>query len=91
MTHQMIQRKELHIDTGTLLPWIPEVFSRVRRGASFRRPQAEDKSGEAARKNTFRAGHLLRLDPNRKLRMKRLWHQGSTLLQPISKSQKSNP
>ena len=58
MTHQMVQRKKLHIDTGTLLPWIPEVFSRVRRGASFRRPQAEDTSGEAARKNTFRAGHL---------------------------------
>ena len=24
------------------LPRVPEVFSRVRRGASFRRPQAED-------------------------------------------------
>ena len=30
---------------------VPEVFSRVRRGASFRRPQAGDTSGEAARKN----------------------------------------
>ena len=33
------------------LPWVPEVFSRVRRGASFRRPKAEDTSGVAARKN----------------------------------------
>ena len=32
-------------------PWVPEVFPRVQRGASFRRPQAEDTSGEAARKN----------------------------------------
>ena len=23
------------------IPWVPEVFSRVRRGASFRRPQAD--------------------------------------------------
>ena len=30
------------------IPWVPEVFSRLRRGASFRRPQAEDTSGEAA-------------------------------------------
>ena len=30
------------------LPWVPEVFSRLRRGASFRRPKAEDTSGEAA-------------------------------------------
>ena len=28
--------------------WIPEVFSRLRRGASFCRPKAEDTSGEAA-------------------------------------------
>ena len=28
------------------LPWVPEVIARVRRGASFRRPQAEDTSGE---------------------------------------------
>ena len=28
-----------------LLPWVPEVFSRVRRGASFRRPQANTCSG----------------------------------------------
>ena len=32
-------------------PWVPEVFPRVQRGASFRRPQAEDTSSEAARKN----------------------------------------
>ena len=35
------------------LPWVQEVVSRVRLGASFCRPQAEDTSGEA-----FRAGHL---------------------------------
>ena len=29
-----------------LLPWVPEVFSRVRRGASFRRPQADASSAE---------------------------------------------
>ena len=27
------------------LPWVPEVFSRVRRGAAFRRPNAEDTRG----------------------------------------------
>ena len=27
------------------VPWVPEVFSRMRRGASFRRPQAEDTNG----------------------------------------------
>ena len=32
---------------------MPEVFSRVRRGASFRRPQAETCSA-------FRAGHFLK-------------------------------
>ena len=32
------------------LPWVPEVFSRVRRGASFR-PKAEDTSGEAETQN----------------------------------------
>ena len=48
-----------------MVPWVPEVFSRVRRGASFRRPQAEDTSGEAARKNQ-----------NRKPRMKCLCHLG---------------
>ena len=51
------------------LPWVPAVFSRVRRGASFRWPQAathvqpkaEDTSGEAG---------------NRRPRMKSLWHRG---------------
>ena len=37
-----------------IIPWVPEVFSRVRRGASFRRPQAVETSGEAARKNFSR-------------------------------------
>ena len=45
----MSQHHEVH-----LLPWAPEVFSRVRRGASFRWPQAEDTSGEVARKNLWR-------------------------------------
>ena len=38
------------------LPWVQEVVSRVRLGASFCRPKAEVTSGEA-----FRAGHFLRL------------------------------
>ena len=38
------------------LPWVPEIVSRVRLGASFCRPKAEVTNGEA-----FRAGHLLRL------------------------------
>ena len=33
------------------LPWVPQVFSRVRRGASFRRSKAEDTSGEAETQN----------------------------------------
>ena len=41
------------------VPWVPEVFSRVRQGASFRRPKAEDTSGEAARKN-FSRGSLFK-------------------------------
>ena len=32
-------------DATATIPWVPEVLSRVRRGASFRRPQAEDTSG----------------------------------------------
>ena len=31
------------------LPWVQEVFSRVRRGASFRRPQADTCSAEGRR------------------------------------------
>ena len=38
------------------LPWVPEIVSRVRLGASFCLPKAEVTNGEA-----FRAGHLLRL------------------------------
>ena len=55
------------------LPWVPEVFSRVRQRASFRRPQtkAEDTSGETT--------HFLRLDRKRKPRMKSLWHPGYIL------------
>ena len=66
-----------------LLPWVPEVFSRVRRGASFRRPQADTCSAKGRRherrsgeNKAFCAGHFLRLDRNRKPRMKRLWHPG---------------
>ena len=36
-----------------LLPWVPEVFSRERRGASFRRQKAKYTSGEAARIKLF--------------------------------------
>ena len=60
------------------LPWVPEVFSRVWRGASFRVqwdvsswPKAEDTSGEATR--------FLRLDRKRKPRVKSLWHRGYIL------------
>ena len=67
-----------------IVPWVPEVFSRERWGASFGgsfhrpqatrvRPKAEATSGEA-----FCAGHLKRLDRNRKPRMKSLWHPGYT-------------
>ena len=55
------------------VPWVPDVFSRVRQGASFvAGKHAEDTSGEA-----FRAGHFKRLNRNRKPRMKSLWHQGN--------------
>ena len=37
----------------SLYPGYLRLFSRVRRGASFRQPKAEDMSGEA-----FRAGHF---------------------------------
>ena len=50
------------------LPWVPEVFSRVRRGASLGR-----------RHERRSAGHFLRPHRNRKPRMKSLWHPGYTL------------
>ena len=50
------------------------VFRFVGRGPTRVRPKAEDTSGEAATKN--RAGHFLRLDLNRKSRVKSLWHPG---------------
>ena len=59
---------DFHAGAGKSLPWVPEVFSRGRRGASFRRPKAEDASG---------AGHFLRLDRNPKPRMKASGAQGS--------------
>ena len=73
-----------------LIPWVPEVFSRVRRGAfggcrvglrpTCLRPKAEETSGEAPRKNfskkSFSRGSLIRLDRNRKPRMKSLWNPG---------------
>ena len=43
-----------------------QVFTRVRRGASFRRPQVDKCSAEG----------FFRLDRNRKPRMKSLWHPG---------------
>ena len=47
------------IKTVKGVPRVLEVSSRVRRGASFRRPQAEDTSGEPARKN-FSRGSLFK-------------------------------
>ena len=47
------------IKTVKGVPRVLEVFSRVRRGASFRRPKAEDTSGEAARKK-FSRGSLFK-------------------------------
>ena len=66
------------------LPWVPEVFSRVRRGASF--------FSAAGRRHERRsASHFLRLDRDRKPRMKSLWHPGyilsySTLKNEIARS-----
>ena len=48
------------------LPWVPEVFSRVRRGASFRRPRDDTCSAEGQRHERIRP------DRNRKPRMKSL-------------------
>ena len=59
------------------LPWVTEVFSRLRRGASFRRPQAEDTSGS-------------RLDRNRKPRIKSLWHQGQIWIRFLNYSAAEN-
>ena len=68
-----------------VLPWVPQVFSRVRLGASFRRPQADTCSAKGRRLErrsckkkplAFSAGHFLRLDRNRKPRMESLWHPG---------------
>ena len=51
---------------STTIPWVPEVFSRVRQGASL-----------AAAQHVFaRAGHFFRLNRNRKPRLKSLWHPG---------------
>ena len=57
---------KLHI----FVPWVPEVLSRVRRGASFRRQQADTCSAEGRRHERQR------LDRNRKPRMISLWHPG---------------
>ena len=64
---------------GFLYPGYQRFFLACGRGALFRRPQAEDASGEA-----FRAGHFLRQDRNRKPRMKASGTQGriSTELTP---------
>ena len=44
------------------VPWVPEVFSRVRRGASFRRPQADTCSAEGRRheRRSFSRGSLFK-------------------------------
>ena len=56
-------------------------FSRVRRGASFRRPQTDTCSAEGRRherrsREKKSTGHFLILDRNRKPRMKSLWEVG---------------
>ena len=51
------------VQSNLALPWVPEIFfSRVTRGFVGRE------------KKTFRAGHFLRLDGNRKPHTKTLWH-----------------
>ena len=59
------------LESWISIPGYQRFFLACGRGALFRRPQAEDASGEA-----FRAGHFLRQDQNRKPRMKSLWHPG---------------
>ena len=55
------------------LPSVPVVFSHVRQTAS-----SVDMSSPEYRRHekTFRAGHFLRLNRNRKPRIKSLWHPG---------------
>ena len=68
-------------DSSVSLPWVPEIFSHVWRGASSAagrhvfslRPKTR---AAKPREKTFRAGHFLRVDRNRKPRMKSLWHPG---------------
>ena len=48
-----IYRTILRMQVTSLLPWVPEVFfSRVRRGTSFCRPQAELTRAETAQPGT---------------------------------------
>ena len=47
-TMHLIKRMRRGDATATI-PWVPEVFSRVRRRASFRRPQADTCSAEGRR------------------------------------------
>ena len=59
------------------------VFSRATRSfvghrPTRLRPKTEDTCDEAKKAKIFRAGHFLRLDRNRKPRMKSLWHPGNT-------------
>ena len=58
------------------LPWVLEVFSRVRRGASFFSAAGRHVFGRRHERRS--ASHFLRLDRNRKPRMKSLWHPGYT-------------
>ena len=72
----------ISIWTLNMVPWVPEVFSRVRRGAfggcrvgrrpTCLRPKAEETSGEAARKLFARVTYKTWPKP----RMKSLWHPG---------------
>ena len=54
----------------TILPWVPDIFSRVRGASSAAGRHVFDRHGRLS------AGHFLRLDRNRKPRMKSLWHPG---------------
>ena len=61
------------------VPWVPEVFFLACDGELRfvgHRPTRVRPKAEVTRGEVFRAGHFLRLDRNRKPRMKSLWHPG---------------
>ena len=58
------------VESNLALPWVPEIFfSRVTRGFVGLRPKTQ---AAKPREKTFRAGHSLRHDRNRKPRMKKV-------------------